>query len=466
MSQFHDRFKQHSVHQLLTDLRAALDSAKPELDDPAQMAGYERFRRVLQHAKDILDSVDPELVTPVALNAINADLTSMKAYHDAFLSSKDWQHLNEPADQLLDHLHLLNYSDVGGNGRAVSDALDGFQRRASEYLHILGRDVQTLEDKHQQVDQRVLGIESALKAFEQQFEAQKGRIDTLINDQQNQFTTRLAGYDAQVVVQQTRIDTLINEQLKQFTDRSDKRSKEFNDQDTRFEQAETARTKQIADRLSQINTDLATFSKESKESVDKIVSDERTRLSELLKEHQRKSDESLTSLKGRLDEAVRIVGLIGNTGLTGNYQRVANDERKIADQFRWITIACMVLMVLCVAWIVVHVTREDFNWQIALFRLVAAIAFGAPAWYCGHESGRHRQIEQRNRRIELELASLSPYLAELPDNERLRIVGELSREYFGHDDEKQDNEVIRKIKDLRGEDFLKLLETVGKVVKP
>lgn len=125
----------------------------------------------------------------------------------------------------------------------------------------------------------------------------------------------------------------------------------------------------------------------------------------------------------------------------------------------------MVVGVLCVAGIVIQVSQKDFNWEVALFRLAVAIVCGAPAWYCAHESTHHRKIEHRNRRIELELASLSSYLAEMPDEDRRRIILELSKDYFGRDDERAPEELITKLKAVLGDDPIKGLERLFKAVK-
>ncbi len=304
-----------------------------------------------------------------------------------------------------------------------------------------------------------------LTAFEQQFETQKGRIDTLIAEQQTQFSTRLSTFESQVSEQKNRLETLHNEQQLLFTQRSDERGTKFNEQCARFEQSEAARTKRSGDQLTELRTEFATLSKQTTDSAQRLMSEEGERFRVFLQKSEQEAEVSLRALQARLDEAVRIVGLIGNTGLTGNYQRVANQESVVANRFRWIAIACMVAMVLCVLWIVAHVNRADFDWEVALFRLAAAIVCLAPGWYCAKESGRHRRVAERNRRIELELASLSPYLAELPDAERLKIVGELSHQYFGGEIDEKEGSASKETKWLRTGDFVKLLDQINKLRK-
>lgn len=54
----------------------------------------------------------------------------------------------------------------------------------------------------------------------------------------------------------------------------------------------------------------------------------------------------LTSLNDQLEKAKRIVNVVGNVGITGNYQRYAEAERKAADRWRWIAVGAFLLAAL------------------------------------------------------------------------------------------------------------------------
>ena len=47
------------------------------------------------------------------------------------------------------------------------------------------------------------------------------------------------------------------------------------------------------------------------------------------------------------------------------------------------------------------------------------------------ESSRHRTLENKNRRAELELASIDAYLESLPDEKRSEIKAALTDKFFG-----------------------------------
>ena len=107
MSQFHDRFKQHSIHASLSELASSIGAVFVELTDPVQMEGYERFRAVVAFAQRLLNTVDPDLVAPAMLDGLLPQVQSMKAAHDAFVASKDAAALNQVADQFLTQLYRI-----------------------------------------------------------------------------------------------------------------------------------------------------------------------------------------------------------------------------------------------------------------------------------------------------------------------------------------------------------------------
>jgi len=234
--------------------------------------------------------------------------------------------------------------------------------------------------------------------------------------------------------------------------RLDKNIAEYQQQ---FSQAEQSR-RQHYDEI--INLQTAEFEKMYAEKIDDMKS--------LQDELSRKADQHLAQIQKSQEDASKIVRIIGNIGVTGNFQRIADIEEKAADLFRWIAIACMGLMLVVILFILYNVHQANFSWQIASFRAVIALAFGIPAWYCGSESARHRAVADRNRRIELELASIHPYLDKLPTLKSQEIIEKLAPQYFGQKADTDDNSVLTKFKAMKAEEVLTLIERISKLIKP
>lgn len=140
------------------------------------------------------------------------------------------------------------------------------------------------------------------------------------------------------------------------------------------------------------------------------------------------------SLEERRTEAARIVQVVGNIGVTGNYQQIANSEGKQANFWRWATVFFFAGGIVVAAATFIKFWSESFSpetaWSVAI-RLLYAIAITAPAWYTARESARHRTNSDRARQTELELASIGPFIELLPEEKKIKIRSDLTPIYFG-----------------------------------
>jgi len=128
--------------------------------------------------------------------------------------------------------------------------------------------------------------------------------------------------------------------------------------------------------------------------------------------------------------------VVGNIGVTGNYQRIANEESSSANFWRWATVIFFVGGVTLAGATFVRFWGEPITpesiWSISI-RLLYAIAITAPAWYTARESARHRTNSDRARQTELELASLGPFIELLPPERKIAIREEMTKLYFGRE---------------------------------
>ncbi|CAN0605027.1 unnamed protein product, partial [Ectocarpus sp. 12 AP-2014] len=111
-------------------------------------------------------------------------------------------------------------------------------------------------------------------------------------------------------------------------------------------------------------------------------------------------------LETKLEEAKKIVNVIGNVGVTGNYQIIANEHKDSANFWRWVAIGFMSVFSGLLIWTLIDLSADGFDWTKSLIRLIAAAALSYPATYAAKESTKHRKLETLNRTAELELASV------------------------------------------------------------
>lgn len=155
----------------------------------------------------------------------------------------------------------------------------------------------------------------------------------------------------------------------------------------------------------------------------------------LLEGKSKKDSEALiAALEDQKSKAAQIVQVVGNIGVTGNYQQIANTEAKQANFWRWATVLVFAAGITVAGATFIKFWNQPFSventWSVVI-RLLYAIAITAPAWYTARESARHRTNADRARQTELELASIGPFIELMPEERKVAIREELTKVYFG-----------------------------------
>jgi hypothetical protein len=179
---------------------------------------------------------------------------------------------------------------------------------------------------------------------------------------------------------------------------------------SQFDTSNTAFSKQVAD-------DRTTFRAEIDTDREKIKTD---------------TDGIIKDLERKLNDANKLVNVIGNVGVTGNYQIIANEHKKTADNWRTIAIVFMCILSGLLIFSIWKIGDIDYDWHKAIIRIIASAILIYPATYASRESGKHRKIENLNRKLELELSSISPFIEILDETKKQEIKAKLVEKYFGN----------------------------------
>ena len=100
----------------------------------------------------------------------------------------------------------------------------------------------------------------------------------------------------------------------------------------------------------------------------------------------------------------------------------------------------------------------NYDWHKAIIRIIASAILIYPATYASRESSKHRKIENLNRKLELELSSISPFIEILDEAKKQEIKVKLVEKYFG-------NSTNIEIGEDRNENIsANMLETIVKLV--
>jgi hypothetical protein len=160
----------------------------------------------------------------------------------------------------------------------------------------------------------------------------------------------------------------------------------------------------------------------------------------------RTSSELIKALETDRNHAKEIVGIIGNIGVTGNYKATAESEAKQANFWRAVTVWFFV------GSIAIGGAALAFAHAVTLSLTVARVLFAflilGATIYTGRESARHRSTADRAKRVELELASLGPYMESLDKKKQEELRAKLTDQYFGKEGELHKVENLLEKKDV------------------
>ena len=91
----------------------------------------------------------------------------------------------------------------------------------------------------------------------------------------------------------------------------------------------------------------------------------------------------------------------------------------------------MIVMSILLICSIIELSTSEFDLYKSLVRILAASVLTYPAIYASRESTKHRNLETQNRNLELELASIGPFIELLPKEKQETIKEELVKKYFG-----------------------------------
>lgn len=460
-----ERVETHPVNdklESLDDLLAKIDA--PEQDVETGMEALERVRQVHAHLKKKLLSGDPNLVATQTLDNLNVylqnQINELTTYRDSDSTTPHLEAASTQCDHILVQISDLPLLEEPSDVESIRTAVTSFRKAVGQYIHNLEEEYQSADTKFQQLSAQLSDLlsdiegqkqrlDTAISAFQQQFsesedrrredftQAEKTRseevtrkcqalteqVETLVSDQEAAFERK----SAQLKGQEEKVDAAIAKIRSQFAEEAEKRTSEFSESQkemkTAFQETQTKHQEQTEKLLEDHRTSSKGFflraEEERRQEEAKFVSS---------------SEEFMARLSEYKGQAEALVHVIGNTGMVGGYQRVANEERDTARRWHWIAGGSMIGLVGFAIYAFVLTLHSGFTWGLFAGRAFVAVTFGILSTYAAREAEKHNEIERRNRRMELELASINPYLAELPTALQQEIKQNLAERLFGQKD--------------------------------
>lgn len=415
MTAWADRVQNHAVHQTLRGLEGALEGADPKLTQAEPTVfEYDRLRQVAAFARRALDGVDPNLCPAGLLDALNSGLSQMQSSFATFVANPAQpsylQQASSYADSVVQQALALPFVRDEGDVGAIRDAVTRLRQSLSQYVRTVGEDVAGL---------RGLTTEGTSKAeaLRAEIERQTGRLDTALSTFQQQFSSAQDGRSTEfTAAEKARAAEGAEAERRRAAEHAEAMKERATAADELIATAHAATQAALAVDRQAFQGALAD-AQAARERAEGALAERSREHLETLAEHRRRAEE--------------LVGVIGQTGMVSGFQRVANEERATARVWLGLATVALVGLVACAVWIVLLPSLPGgFRWEAAASRVFLSLAFGALAGFAARQAGQHQEVERRNRRMELELASVGPFLQQLPEETRHEMIRQLADRMF------------------------------------
>lgn len=384
MSQWNDKLNNHPLFSQWESLGNLIHREWDEgLLTSNTFESIARMKKVYAYVGDILDKADPELTPHSSLSGLQGAVTKCIAELNAFIGNKNEGHLanaNSHIDTILvvsqqmpSSIYSLSKSSVEKSVKSYSDAIDEFVTGLKE------------------------GYEAGLQGVQKEVNSIKSDL-ALEQDLLAEIKAELKSVQ-QVIQQQT---------------------SEFNNQ---FQRSEGERANKYEKEIESYEGKFSVLYEMNRKESNEQFSSLTIRIGKII--------EVLTRLQ---DDASKVYGVTINTLQAGAYSSYANDERKIANRFRWLAGGFMLVGVgLLIAPEVKGLLGNGeyvFEWMKVLGRVPLSLVVFVPAFYFARESGKHRSNEVLNRRRQHILSTLDPYIELMDKASADALKAEVAKSIF------------------------------------
>ena len=415
-----ESFNENIVFEKLEQLQNRLQ--EDEVREKIELDWLSFYDSFVEYISERLKITVPVLVQEAELNALASELEAGLAQINAFLGNNNIGHLNNANNNFNSALNRIRNFPL-----PIPKGKFNFSKEIANFEKVVSEKYALIEQENDEFDDRLTQLNSLLESKQQKID----ELNQLLVQKQSEITNLTTNFTAEL----NNIKIAANQQFQQ---EKTKFRQEFDVEKQAF-----LNEKEIL--KSEFETERETYEKE---------------VSELKENISKNTTKLIEELETKLKESKKLVNVIGNIGATGNYQKIADYHKGQANMWRWIALGFMVILVGLLIWTIYHITGGEFNWKVAIVRIVAFSALLYPATYASKESGKHRKLENINRKSELDIASISPFIEILPDEKKQEIKEKMVEKFFGNNNGLDVDDKTSKKDELSVGGFEKLLKAL------
>lgn len=387
-------FKSHVVFEKLEQLKLAL--ASEGLKDKMGLDNFLFFDSAYNYLADKLKLTIPLLVQEHEINSLSKEVETATEQINAYIGNNNIGHVNNAINNInTASTRIRNFP------YPISKGDFDFSKSIAQFQNVLKEAYDSLKVQHDKLNAEVNNSKIEIDSKNQKIDA----LEKLIVEKQHEIQGLNTQQNAEFEALKNSSNTTLESERKRYSEL------------------------------------LESDRKEIKESFSTVKDKYETSFIKQIEDLKNESNGVIEILQLKLAEAKKIVSIVGNVGVTGNYQKIADDHKLSANIFRWIAMGFMILMSGLLVYSILDLASADFNLYKSIVRILAAAILTYPAVYASRESTKHRNLETLNRNMELELASIGPFIEFLPDEVKLKVKEELANRYFGRQHELMDQKI-------------------------
>lgn len=440
MSQWTARVQDHRVWTVMNTLGTVIDQAvKIDAITPEDSEALERLRAVLALVGKRLGATDPLAIFPAPLDGLAAAFESQKAEIEAFIGNHNATHLtnaNANADTALaNYLAQLpgtaSSEELIGIIQTVNShrtALEEQERRSLTARNETRRQIEELTTTLDTLKNQTQSSVTELKAL---LETEKQKMAAQATEQQKQFTdaqtTRSTTFNDTLLKVQESLTKTITDQQGQFSTAQENRSREF-------ASAQTDAQNRFADLMADYTKRLADQDAEFTRQRDTFASTSQAQLTALNENYEKGAKKILEVVDNHRKDVEKLVGVIGNLGVTSGYQKTANTARNSMWFWNAVAVLAMGGLIFFAYHAFLPTMQGDFKWGAFAGRVFLTITVGVLAAYAAAQADRFFKMEKYHRKLALELAAIDPFIALLPLEEQHKFKLEIGRRSFAQEE--------------------------------
>ncbi|MDR0993834.1 MAG: hypothetical protein LBN38_04620 [Verrucomicrobiota bacterium] len=395
MSQWEQQISGHALFETLGRARSLLENT--QLDASAvpleQFAQFERIVIVNRDLEARLKETDPALISIASLNHINGSMTKLVAELQAYNHDKNpWRISNAHSniENLLIYMASIPVPRTVDDVARIKSAVSHFRRSVGQYMHSFDEERRQIKEHYKSITQKATQLASTIEEEQEQ-------VDSLLSE----FRRK---YDAEL---QTR--------------------------NKATSQAEVERNSAFQSWVNDRQNEWKESIKEQKARLEKLDAEDKEQIANLTQKFNTKAGALLEEISTFREQAEKITGTITLSGFVGGFQMQANKHGRASMAWKIFASMCLISLVLFAVYAfrssILH--PDAITLELSLVRVFVAVSFGVLAAYAALQGERHERFERSDRKMELELAAIAPYLQDLPETERIKLKIELTQKLFG-----------------------------------